>query len=97
MTSEKDSCIACAPHRRHSIGTPPRLPPWPELDPVDLVSADYRFALLNAVCVLSHNEIMEDDELVPRAKELLELVDDDICRTYRKEKDARAASEVPHE
>lgn len=68
-----------------------------DFDPVDFISKDYRFATWNAVCVLSLSDNLADDELVPRAKLLLGLVDDGIRRTYFKEKDARAASEVPRE
>lgn len=63
------------------------LPPRPKLSPLDLVSVHYRYALLNAVCVLSLSaDKLVDDDLVARAKELLKAVDDNIRRTYWKEK-----------
>lgn len=69
-----------------------------EFDPLYFVDKDQRFAVLNAVCTLSlSHDGFEDDELVSRAKELLGLVDDDIRSTYFTERDAREASEVPHE
>ena len=63
------------------------LPDDSRFDPVELVSAPYRFALWNAVCVLAASQILPDDKLVSSAKKLLTMVDDDIRQSYWKEHD----------